>query len=570
MVSKEDSEKILNIISRYYGVKSIKFDENEMIVNTEDIGKYPQEYFSVLVKELEKYRYVAFTRSRYEIIVIKTVENGRRNFLKAIMGLFTVVSLFYVGYSYVFAYFGTGIFLTLAYTAVSFVLPILLIIASREAGRYIAFKRNNMKYTSPILIPDPIGMGTMGILNNSKSVYPNRKSMIEIASFSLIFGFIASLIFVAIGDYLSFMNPLPIQGVRSPLTQIGSPLIFQLIMKNIIPSNGILYPVAYAGWIGIVVNSFNALPLGYLDGGLISSAYLGKNSVYVSYASIIAVVGMSILYPSWLVLPVFALIVGIRGPEPLNNIAKTNLNMKALAAVAIVILFIGIVPVSYHPPPSEFSVHYGTNECAIWKESMLGVNETNSNATFTVNVTNLGSTPLTPAFAISPSISFYINSTTKTIDPGKNASYNVVMPMKGMKFGIYSYTLDVYSVTGSDQIPLKVYYLNVSGTIVASYHGMPQLILTKNFSIKATETVSIMNNQKLNDSLNVVIFSTKDHGYSASVSRAKFMIDSEFPYFLNGGQQFDVNVISTEPQTVYVLAYDQNYSAAIAMLNFES
>ncbi len=569
MVSKEDQERIIGIISRYYEVRSFKADDEDIVVYTDDISKYPQEYFSVLVKDLGKYRYVAFTRSKDTIIVIKSVDNGRRNFLKALMGLFTVISLFYVGYSYVFSYFGTGVFLTILYTTVSFVIPVLIIIASREAGRYIAFRRNNMKYTLPVLIPDPIGLGTMGIINNSNSAYPNRKAMIEAASFSLIFGFFASLVFVAIGDYLSFMNPLPVQGPRSPLIEIGSPIIFQLIMKNVIPSNGILYPTAYAGWIGIVVNSFNALPLGYLDGGLISSAYLGKNSVYLSYASVIVVIGMSIIYPPWLVLPVFALIVGIRGPEPLNNISRTNINMKALAAISIAILFIGIVPVSYHPSPSAFSVQYGTDESIVWNVSAGSMaNVSMTNATFNISIINQGGTTLTPAFAISPAVKFNVNSSEKSIGPGKNAAYTVTIPMNGMKYGIYSYVLDVYSATGSQQIPLKVYDINISSVIEIGQNGTFNLVFKGKFPVNSTENISIISDIERNDYVNVEVFSSTGSGYTATVEGADLMFHSSFPYFLGPGKSFDISVNSTRDQTVYIVAYDQNYSGDFAIMDF--
>jgi hypothetical protein len=52
---------------------------------------------------------------------------------------------------------------------------------------------------------------------------------------------------------------------------------------------------------------------------------------------------------------VFALLVGLRGPQPLNNRFRLNTNTKVLAAVAFSIIIVGIAPIPFQTSLNSFT-----------------------------------------------------------------------------------------------------------------------------------------------------------------------------------------------------------------------
>ena len=132
-------ERIQQIVGRYYGVKRIREEEGEFEVEVEDIDFYPEDYFSMLVSDLRKMGYVAFTKTKNEIIIIEEPERSKRSLLKILMAIATVITLFYVGYSYVSSYFSSSLLMSFLETLIYFVIPVFIILGSREFGLYSVF-----------------------------------------------------------------------------------------------------------------------------------------------------------------------------------------------------------------------------------------------------------------------------------------------------------------------------------------------------------------------------------------------------------------------------------------------
>jgi len=62
-----------------------------------------------------------------------------------------------------------------------------------------------------------------------------------------------------------------------------------------------LHPIAFAGWIGLLVTMLNLLPIGQLDGGHIAYAMLGEKHQYIAKIAFLALIPLSFLSLNWLV-----------------------------------------------------------------------------------------------------------------------------------------------------------------------------------------------------------------------------------------------------------------------------
>ncbi|EQB71251.1 MAG: membrane-associated Zn-dependent protease 1 [Thermoplasmatales archaeon A-plasma] len=483
-MKNESINAIRNVVARYYDISSINELEDSVVIKTQNLDDYPEEYFDRLVRDLEALGYIAFTNgsSSDEIIIIDRPRQSGNKFLKLLLLAASLVSTAYFGIVYQASYFPeSGLAGNIFSGIIFFLLPLSVVLGAREAGKYVALKKNGMSYTFPIFVPDPLGIGTMGIINAPSKPYTSRKAMIEIGSYSLLFGLVISTIFYVLGSVLTFYYPPSAAVVNSPVERIGSPILLQIISMGLVPSNGILDPLALAGWAGLITTAFNALPLGFLDGGLISSAVLGKRSVYLSYLSVLAILGLGVIYPPWIVLAVFALLVGLRGPQPLNNHFRLRSNAKVLAAVALVVIVVGIAPFPFQTSLNSFTISASQLNFVTYQG--------NSSVAVNMEINNTGSSTMVPAFEISPSVAFTLSGKSKSISPGQDYSYSLDLNTSGsVHSGFNQFTISVYS--GSVVKTFSVIVISVNLTRAFMFNNQAPLYMSVNksqqFSISLT------------------------------------------------------------------------------------
>jgi len=236
--------------------------------------------------------------------------------------------------------------------ALSFALPIMLILGLHETGHYIASKRNNVNATLPFFIPvpPPFILGTFGAFIAIKEPMPSKKALMQIGAAGPIVGFLVAIPVTIVGFLLSTAYPgAPMDaGDSIQYMVLGEPLMYRAIGSFFsLPENNIIHPTAFAGWVGLLITAFNLLPAGQLDGGHIARALLGDNARYFSYASIIALVILSFTtnYHGWIIFAFLILFLGMRHPPPLNDISPLRWKEKLTGIFAISILVVCFIPV---------------------------------------------------------------------------------------------------------------------------------------------------------------------------------------------------------------------------------
>lgn len=573
MIDRKEQSTLQEIISKYYEFSSTQVTEDSITFRVPTFHLQPDQNFGQLVKELDKQGYLAFTSTSDldEIIIIRKPPSRVRNEnkIKIILFIATLISILYFGYTYQESYQGYSNPLgNLATSLVFYLLPLSVILVGREAAKYVALKRNGMQYTIPIFVPNPLGLGSMGMINTPNKPYLSKRAMVESGAFSIISGSILSSIFLVIGSLTTYNFPPSASIVNSSVQTIGSPLIMQFIVNRLIPSNGILDPLALAGWSGIVITAFNALPLGFLDGGIIASALFGRNASYLSYVSILVIVLLGLIYTPWIILVVFALLVGLRGPQPLNNITRLKFNTKTIAAVSFLIIILGIAPFPFHTGLNTFT--------ASTSQDYFLVYSGHDSVNFNVSVFNTGLSTIVPAFEVSPSLSFQLSGESRSISPGTGFNYSMNLILPGsLQMGFNHYEISVYS--GSYFKNLEITVMKVNTTLALAFNNNNPYTMNPGLN----GTISLNLTSSVFDSLYIVSMGGPNISFSyypqnnnySRITYTQSMVyllstpsDPSTPGLsLDPGKAMQINLkLNSQPSYWYIVAYDSSYNATIA------
>ena len=241
-----------------------------------------------------------------------------------------------------------------------FTLPLLAILSIHEMGHYVVAKRYKVHASLPFFIPAPLTfLGTFGAMISMRDPMPNRKALIDIGAAGPILGLITAIPVTLIGLVLMSGDPRPAGPNAGGAIIIELPFLYQILAQFVpIPTNAILHPTAFAGWVGLFVTALNLLPAGQLDGGHVARAVLGENGKYVSWAAIVLMLGLGIFYPGWLIIAVFILLLGARHPPPLNDLTKLDVKRHALAFGALAVLLLSFVAIPVQVIEPEAGVQF--------------------------------------------------------------------------------------------------------------------------------------------------------------------------------------------------------------------
>jgi membrane-associated protease RseP (regulator of RpoE activity) len=122
-----------------------------------------------------------------------------------------------------------------------------------------------------------------------------------------------------------------------------------------------LHPLAFAGWLGLIVTALNLLPIGQLDGGHIAHALFGSRKAHgLSMVALAALFFLALFV--WPGLMFWAFIVffiaGTHDAPAANDITTVDFPRMALGCFAFLLLLLIIVPVP-HSLYEAIGVHSG-------------------------------------------------------------------------------------------------------------------------------------------------------------------------------------------------------------------
>ena len=231
---------------------------------------------------------------------------------------------------------------------------LLLILGTHELGHYFASMRHRVVTTLPYFIPGPpffLMIGTFGAVIKIKSPIETTRALVDIGAAGPLAGFAVAIVVVFVGLHLSWIIPVP-ETVMN--VNLGSSMMFSfiefLVFGPIAEGHDVfLHPVAFAGWIGMLVTCLNLLPIGQLDGGHILYAIFGKQHRTVSIMMICSLLAFGTLaWKGWLVWGILVTIIGIWHPPTLDYDTPLDMRRKVVGAITLLVFILTFTPTPFY------------------------------------------------------------------------------------------------------------------------------------------------------------------------------------------------------------------------------
>jgi membrane-associated protease RseP (regulator of RpoE activity) len=232
--------------------------------------------------------------------------------------------------------------------AITFSLPLLLILLAHEMGHYLTCRRYGIDASPPYFIPFPSLVGTMGAFIRIREPIRNKSQLFDVGVAGPIAGFAVALPLLAWGIAHSRSNPSPILAEGTILFRY--PLLVTLFQKLVLGStftsaDTIEHPVFIAAWFGLFVTALNLLPLGQLDGGHALYAVFGRHQRTIAIPLLIVLAFMGLKWPGWWIWVAFTLFTGLRHPPVLDEDSPLDFRRKLVAAALLLIFVVCFAPI---------------------------------------------------------------------------------------------------------------------------------------------------------------------------------------------------------------------------------
>ena len=242
------------------------------------------------------------------------------------------------------------------YQGYPFALSILAILTCHEMSHFLASRRHRLDVSLPFFLPGipfpPPLPGTFGALIRIRSPILDKRTLVEVGCSGPLMGILVAIPVVVVGLLLSPVKELP--AGASEGIQLGEPLLFKLLCWLTLGPLGpndhvIMHPVAFAGWLGMLITALNLLPVGQLDGGHVIYALFPKWHRRISIACLVTLVVFGILtWQGWLLWATLLTVIGVRHPPPYCDWIPLERRHKVLGVLTILVFLLTFTPMPFN------------------------------------------------------------------------------------------------------------------------------------------------------------------------------------------------------------------------------
>jgi len=234
---------------------------------------------------------------------------------------------------------------------------LMTILICHEAGHFFQARRYGVYASFPYFIPMPFSpIGTMGAVIAMEAHTGDRKALFDIGITGPLAGLVPTLVFSILGLQLSEKIPISETG-----TALGEPLIFKLLSWQIVGTlpegqEILLHPMAYAGWVGLLITALNLFPIGQLDGGHVLYGLLRTKAhavaTLVLFGATAAVfLGTALLgdprLMGWTLMLLLLYLMGPRHPPTADDNVPLGFWRHVLGWLTLAFLPLGFTPIPF-------------------------------------------------------------------------------------------------------------------------------------------------------------------------------------------------------------------------------
>ena len=240
------------------------------------------------------------------------------------------------------------------FKGIPFSFTLLFILGTHEFGHYYYAQKHKVDATLPYFIPAPpflFLIGTFGAFIKIKSPIYRKDALLQIGAAGPIAGFIIAVPALVIGLLLSeVIEKKDIQGAIILGDSILMKVLTFITHPGLLESQDImLHPIAFAGWIGLLVTMLNLLPIGQLDGGHIAYAMLGDKQNIIGKLAFLLLIPLSFFSINWLIWGILLLLLmrSVKHP-PIQDIhVPLSYKDKRIGYACLIIFILCFIPAPF-------------------------------------------------------------------------------------------------------------------------------------------------------------------------------------------------------------------------------
>ncbi len=232
---------------------------------------------------------------------------------------------------------------------IPFSFTLFLILGCHEFGHYYMSMKHNVDVTFPYFIPAPSFIGTFGAFIKMKSPIMDRRILLDIGAAGPLAGIIVAIPILFIGLVFSEIVPETATGG----IHLGTSILFSLlnwIVHGFMPDNAslILHPIAFSGWIGLLVTCLNLLPVGQLDGGHVAYAIFGYRQRILAKVILVMLLVLGFTgWSGWLVWAALLLFMGVNHPPVAYDWVPLDRRRKTIGLITLTVFVVTFTPVPF-------------------------------------------------------------------------------------------------------------------------------------------------------------------------------------------------------------------------------